>query len=190
MKKDNSIKVQKISNSDTISPDLVDQIIEFDKANMEKVFTETEFTFPEEKRRKGCESGTFTIIWKNNKILGYLQYCRSWDNNDDIYISSLQISPEHRNKNFLLLLLYFTKEELEKESFSRIVAGVQKNNHNAIRLYKKMGFSFSENKSNEKSFAISTTRELFLNNIVISDILGKWYRKYIETKRVNIELVP
>lgn len=169
------IEIRKISGPDIFKSGLSEKIIEFDKVNMAEILSEAGLSFPEEKRRKGFEnSPTFIVAWEGNRIIGYLEYCRSWDDIRDIYISSLQISPKHRGGTVLLTILDFARDVLMKEEFSKIVSGVQKNNGQAIRLYRKLGFFFQDNQANDKSFVVSATRDIF-HSKAISELLEKWH---------------
>jgi len=174
------IEITKVSGSDIFKSSLDTKIIEFDKVNMSEILAEAELPFPEEKRRKGFKNNpTFIVAWEADRIIGYLEYCRSWDNDKDIYISSLQISPEHRGGIVLLSIIDFVNNLLMNEEFSKIVSGVQKNNYHAIRLYKKLGFSFEDNQANDKSYVVSATKDIFCN-VAISELIEKWHNKRIQ----------
>jgi ribosomal protein S18 acetylase RimI-like enzyme len=170
------IKIEKISGSDIFQDRLDDKIIEFDKINMAEILGNARLPFPEEKRRKGFEdNSTFVVAWKENKIVAYLEYCRSWDNDKDIFISSLQILPEYRGSTVLLLILDYARDLLFSEKFDKIVSGVQKNNVHAVRLYKKLGFSIYDNPGNKQSLIVSAKKDI-LSCEVVSKLLNKWHK--------------
>lgn len=177
------IEITKISGSDIFKSSLDKKIIEFDKVNMAEILAEAELPFPEEKRRKGFKNNpTFIVAWEANRIIGYLEYCRNWDNEKEIYISSLQISPEHRGGVVLLDIIDFANDILMKEEFTKIVSGVQKNNYHAIHLYRRLGFSFQNNQANDKSFIVSATKDIF-NNKTVSELIKKWHNKRMHRRK-------
>lgn len=153
---------------------LDDAIIAFDKRNMKEILKKANIPFPEKKRRKGFKNNpTFIIAFnKRNKIIGYLEYCPSWDSKDDIYISSLQIDKSHRNGFLIGELLLEARNDLLKQEFNRIVSAVQKNNQVAVNLYRKLGFSITDDPKSEKSLFVFADKNILENNI-----LKKYERK-------------
>lgn len=146
---------------------LDDAIIVFDKRNMKEILEKANVPFPEEKRRKGFEKATFIVVFnERSEIIGYLEYCPSWDSEDDIYISSLQIEKKHRNSLLLARLLLKAKNDLLKRKFNRIVSAVQKNNQVAINFYRKLGFNITENPKSKESFFVFTDRRILENHIL------------------------
>lgn len=153
---------------------LDDAIIAFDKTNMKEVLDKANIPFPEDKRRKGFENNpTFIIAFnKRNQIIGYLEYCPSWDSKDDIYISSLQIDKRYRNGFLMAKLLLGGRNDLLKQEFNRIVSAVQKNNQVAVSLYRKLGFSITEDPKSKKSLFVFADKGILEN-----DILRRYERK-------------
>lgn len=130
---------------------LDDAIIAFDKRNMKEIL----------------EKATFIVAFnERNKIIGYLEYCPSWDSEDDIYISSLQIEKKHRNGLLLARLCLEAKNDLLQKKFNRIVSAVQKNNQVAINFYRKLGFNATENPKSKESFFVFTDRSILENDIL------------------------
>lgn len=63
-------------------------------------------------------------------------------------------------------LLLKVRNDLLKQEFNRIVSAVQKNNQVAINLYRKLGFSISENSKSEKSLYVFADKNILENNIL------------------------
>lgn len=166
--------LRKIDSQVLFREKLDDAIITFDKRNMKKVLKKAGIPFPEGKRRKGFKNNpTFIIAFnKRDEIIGYLEYCPSWDSKNDIYISSLQIDKRYRNGFLIAELLLETKNDLVKQEFNRIVSAVQKNNQVAVNLYRKLGFSITEDPKSEKSLFVFADKSILEN-----DILRRYERK-------------
>lgn len=154
--------LRRIDSQTLFREKLDNAIIAFDKRNMKEVLEKANIPFPEDKRRKGFENNpTFIIAFsKRNKIIGYLEYCPSWDSKDDIYISSLQIERRHRNGFLTAELLLEAENDLLKRKFNRMVSAVQKNNQVAINLYRKLGFSITEDPKSEKSLFVFADKSI------------------------------
>ena len=163
------IVIKAITGKEALETGLAEQILEFDRENMREILSQAGIDFPEEKRRKGFENNpTVIIAFENETIVGYLEYCRNWGDPEQIYFSSLQIDPRHRRGFVLAKLIGKAKEYLMGERFTKIVTGVQKNNHHAVRLYKELGFQIEENPNNEKSYAVTGGKEILNNERILS----------------------
>ncbi len=158
----------RIINSEVLFREkLDDAIIAFDKRNMKEILEKANIPFPEEKRRKGFEKATFIVAFnERSEIIGYLEYCPSWDSEDDIYISSLQIKKKHRDGVLLARLFLEAKNDLLQKKFNRIVSAVQKKNQVAINFYGKLGFNITENPKSKESFFVFTDRSILENDIL------------------------
>src|SRR5262245_59956701 len=107
------VEIKIISGQTALETGLAEQILEFDKRNMYEILEQAGIPFPEEKRRKSFEiDPTFIIAFNNDAIAGYLEYCRNWENKNEIYISSLQIDHVYRGGTLLLKLLFSARELL------------------------------------------------------------------------------
>ena len=87
----------------------------------------------------------------NDIVLGYLEI-RLVDGVIDI--KNLFVNEDSRKKGIATSLM---NEMIEKENYNRIMLEVNENNHEAIRLYKKLGFkeiSLRERYYNEDSAII------------------------------------
>ncbi len=84
---------------------LAEEVVEFDRRNMRPVFERAGIEFPEEKRRRGLQSDpTFIIAFDGQAIAGYLEYLRSWNDPDYIYVGSVQIGEKYRGARLILML--------------------------------------------------------------------------------------
>jgi acetyltransferase (GNAT) family protein len=80
---------------------LAEQIAALDRTNMQSMLDAAGIEFPEEKRRKGLESdSTFIIAFDGPNIIGYIDYLRSWNNPEYIYIGSVQVEKRYRGTSF------------------------------------------------------------------------------------------
>lgn len=155
----------------------IEQIIEFDKANMRSVLNEAGIDFPEENRRRGFENNpTFIIAASGGKIIGYLEYTRSWSDADYIYISSIQIDKKYRNSKLILRLIDEFAKLAEKEDFKGFETNVQKNNLPVVKLYRKIGFEFTRNPNNDASWLLRADRKILRESPIVS-MLEKWRKK-------------
>lgn len=159
--------------------EIVDRIIEFDRRNMGAILEAAEIDFPEAKRRKGFEQNpTFVLAIKEEELIGYLEYCRSWDDLNCIYISSLQVEPRFRNSKVMVLLVEKALTLMEDEHFTAIETNVQKGNLLAVELYQKFGFVLKEKIPNSTSYIASSTREAVLKSHGIK-VIKEWRNRKI-----------
>ena len=172
------VKIKKITGSEVYYGGLDDRIVDLDRHNMSEILSDAEVTFPEEMRRKGFEGNpTIFIALVDSKLVGYLQYSRSWDDERDIYVSSIQILSEYRHGPVLTALLNVAREALLREKFDSGVSEVLKTNISAIRLYQKLGFTISTHPQKRKYYSVSGTRSILENSPVLKTI--KRYNKPI-----------
>jgi len=155
--------VRALATREVVSQGLHDAIVEFDKQNMGVILAEAGLPFPEAKRRKAFEvDGIFIVAFTSDQhIVGYLEFCPDWEcPEDDIYISSLQITLEHRKGVLLRRLISEGLKCLRKRQFRFLKTAVQKNNQPAIDMYRKLGFSFSDNPKSPKSLLLRADRTI------------------------------
>jgi ribosomal protein S18 acetylase RimI-like enzyme len=152
--------IQTLTNQQAVEMGLVESIIVFDKQNMREIFEKAGVPFPDLKRRKGFETPGETIIARDasGELAGYLQYGPDWNDPNDLFIGSLQIVPFHRKTRLLSYLIKRAIQSLSNQSFHQIVAGVQKSNVEAIRIYEKLGFVKHPNPISESSFRLVLDR--------------------------------
>jgi len=132
---------------------LAEQIMALDRKNMQSTLDEAGIEFPEEKRRKGFESDSnFIIAFEGLKIVGYLDYLRSWNNPDYIYIGSVQVEKSYRGTGLLLILLDHFSTLVAAQDFTGFETNVQKTNVAAAKLYQKIGFKLEDNPRNAASW--------------------------------------
>src|SRR5215210_2977943 len=99
------VRVEILKGQQIIDSGFAEQITEFDKRNMKPVFEKAGIDFPEEKRRKGMPKATFIIALDGESIAGYIEYSRSWNDPDYIYVGSIQIDKKYRNTKLILELI-------------------------------------------------------------------------------------
>ena len=157
-----------------IDSGLAEEIIEFDRRNMRPVFEKAGIEFPEEKRRRGLLSDpTFIIAFDGRAVAGYLEYLRSWNDPDYIYVGSVQIEKRHRGGELLLTLFERFRTLAAGEDFLGFETSVQKANTAAVRMYRKIGFRLERNPNNDASWTARAGRELLTDSPVIP-LLNRW----------------
>jgi len=156
---------------------LAEQITALDRKNMQSTLDAAGIDFPEDKRRKGFESDSnFIIAFEGLKIVGYLDYLRSWNNPDYIYIGSVQLEKRHRGTGLLLMLLDRFRTSVAAQDFTGFETNVQKTNSAAAKLYQKIGFALEDNPRNAASWTARAGKEL-LTDSPIAALIEKWQKR-------------
>lgn len=169
------MKVRVVKNE--FDSGLIERIIGLDRANMTEILAEAGIEFPEEKRRKGFDKNPVLIVAENaGKIAGYLEFTRSRTDENEIYISSIQLDKKFRHSKLLLRLIDKFVETVEPEKFTGFETNVQKNNLPVVRLYRRLGFRFEENPRNPASWQLKAERDI-LENSPVKSLIEKWRRK-------------
>jgi len=159
------LKLKVLTGQQLIDEGLEDELIKFDRVNMESILAEAGIVFPEEKRRTGLRSNpTFIMAFDGPAIVGYIEYLRSWNDADYIYVGSVQIAEKFRGSQLLIDLLDRLSSMLELEEFLGLEANVQKVNAVAVRLYRKIGFELKQNPANEASLTAKAGKELLTDS--------------------------
>jgi ribosomal protein S18 acetylase RimI-like enzyme len=169
---------------EVIDSGLCERIIEFDKKNMKPVWEAAGVEFPEEKRRKALQSNpTFVVAFGGQAIAGYLEYLRSWNDPDYIYVGSIQIDERHRNTRLILKLLDKFRSLISEEDFRGFETNVQKANTRAVQMYQKIGFKLEQNPRNDASWLARAGREILTDSPVIP-LIDKWREKMARRNKV------
>ena len=165
-----------IKGRQAIDSGLGGQIIEFDKKNMKPILDLAGIEFPEEKKRKALDSDpTFIIAFEGQAIVGYLEYLRSWNDPNYIYVGSIQIDAKYRNTRLILKLFDKFRTSIAEEDFLGFETNVQKANSLAVKMYQKIGFKLEENPNNETSWVARADKDLLKHSPIIR-LLEKLYR--------------
>ena len=168
------MELKVISGREVLDSGLAEEIIEFDKRNMRPVFEKAGVEFPEEKRRQGLQSDpTFIIAFDGRAVAGYLEYLRSWNDPNYIYVGSVQIGERYRNSRLILRLFDEFRGLVAGEDFLGFETSVQKANTAAVKMYQKIGFKLEQNPRNEASWVARAGRELLADSPVIP-LIRKW----------------
>jgi len=166
-----------IKGREVIDSGLDEQIIEFDKVNMQHILEKARVEFPEEKRRLSFEGNpTFVIAFDNQRITGYIEYRRSWEDENYIYISSIQIDKKYRNTRLILSLLDAFRSLAAKENFLGFRTNLQKTNLLAVKIYQKLGFVLEDKPGSDVSFVAKAGKGLLETSPIIP-LLDEWRRK-------------
>lgn len=168
------VEVKVLKGRELFDAGLVEQLIEFDKRNMRRVWERAGMEYPEENRRKGLQSDpTFVIAFDGQDIAGYVEYLRSWNDSRYIYVGSLQIDERHRQSTLILRLLDEFRTLVAGEEFLGFETSVQKANTSAVELYRRLGFTLEPNPRNELSWLAKAGRELLEESPVVP-LLDRW----------------
>ena len=116
------MKLKRLTGRELLESGLAEEIIEFDRRNMRPIFEKAGIEFPEEKRRRGLHSGpTFIIAFDGQAIAGYLEYLRSWNDPDYIYVGSIQLAQGYRGTAVVMLRQSVgAADEARRDAASRI----------------------------------------------------------------------
>lgn len=158
---------------------LDEQITEFDRINMKPILEAAGIEFPEERRRKAFTgNSTFIIAFDQRRIAGYVEYRRSWNDADYIYISSIQIAKKYRNTSLIIKLIDNFRSLVSAEEFAGFETNVQKVNARAVKMYQKIGFRLEDNPHNEASWLVRADKTL-LEDSPILQLINRWRKKRI-----------
>lgn len=172
-----NLRIEVLNGKQVLASGLVERIIAFDKLNMRSVFEQAGIPFPEENRRTGLHSDpTFIFAFEGDAIAGYIEYLRSWNDPDYLYVGSIQIAKQHRNTRLILRLLHEFRETVSGEDFVGFETNVQKTNAFAVKMYRKIGFTLEENPNNQASWLARADRDL-LETSPIVPLINKWREK-------------
>ncbi len=153
---------------------LAEDVIEFDRRNMRPILEKAGLEFPEGKRRKGLQSDpTFIIVFDGPAIAGYLEYLRSWNDPDYIYVGSVQIGERYRGARLILMLFDEFRALMAGEDFLGFETSVQKVNTAAVEMYQKIGFRMEENPGNAASLVGRAGKEILVDSPV-AKLIDKW----------------
>jgi ribosomal protein S18 acetylase RimI-like enzyme len=168
------VELKIFKGPEIIDSGLGERLIEFDKRNMKPILEKAGLEFPEENKRKALRGNpTFIIAFDGEAIAGYLEYLRSWNDPDYIYLGSIQIDERYRNTRLILRLLDEFRSLVSVEDFLGFETNVQKANASAVKMYRKIGFTLEENPRNSASWLARAGRELLTDSPIIP-LLEKW----------------
>ncbi|CAN5710020.1 hypothetical protein BH09MYX1_BH09MYX1_02170 [soil metagenome] len=91
------------------------------------MFEELGRAFPEERRRKGLFGPTTELIvaFDDGELAGYLEFCRDWTDDRDVYLSSVQIAERHRGGMLFGALIREAHRVLRERTFRKLTSNVQ-----------------------------------------------------------------
>ena len=171
------MELKVLSGQQLVDSGLAEEVIEFDRKNMQPLFEKAGIEFPEEKRRKGLGSDpTFIIAFDGRAIAGYLEYLRSWNDPNYIYVGSAQIEAKYRNSRLILMLFDKFRDLMAGEDLVGFETNVQKANAAAVKMYQKIGFRMEQNPRNDASWVARAGKELLKESPVIA-LIDKWREK-------------
>ena len=166
-----------------------EKILALDRENMSPVLERAGLEFPEETRRQGLmDASTVEIVLLDDgKLAGYVEFCKDWSCDRDIYLGSIQLRRQYRGGWAFAILLVECAKALETRNFCRLRAGVQKNNRTIVELYRKLGFKLSERPGSRASLDVTGSRDLLHTERLhrLEKAVEGRYRKSIATGRSN-----
>jgi hypothetical protein len=171
------VELRIIKGQQLFDSGLAERVIEFDKKNMKPVLEKAGIEFPEEKRRKGLQSDpTFIIAFDGEDMAGYLEYLRSRNDPNYIYVGSIQIAEKNRNTGLILELIDKFRGLVAAEDFVGFETNVQKANLPAMKMYQEIGFKLEENPRNEASWVARADRRILEDSPIIA-LIAKWRKR-------------
>lgn len=102
--------------------------------------------FTPEYAKKICGSkgrDLYVVVVNELKIIGY-GMLRGWDEGYDIPAVGIFIAKEYRSKGIGELLMNYMKLSAQLRGAPSIRIKVHQDNHSATKLYKKLGYDFSD----------------------------------------------
>lgn len=155
-----SYTIRRLTAEELRSPGWIEAILELDRENMRPVLEGAALPFPEKKRRQGlARDGTVVIVlMRGSELAGYADFTRDWNDARDIHAASIQLRGRYRGTAALGALLLASLRYLRTERFRRLRAGVHAGNHDAVRLYRRLGFEVSPRAGTETSLAVMADR--------------------------------
>jgi ribosomal protein S18 acetylase RimI-like enzyme len=144
-----------------LTPALVEQVLRLDRTNMAPVFAALGREFPEALVRKGLLGPTTEVIaaFDGDALAGYVEFCRDWNDADDLYLVSIQIAREHQGGVLFRQLVRELMRVLSTSTFRRLTSNVQSTNPKMVRIFRKLGFELTPSKSSAGSFDATATAE-------------------------------
>lgn len=85
-------------------------------------------------------------VWKNGQLVALVAVYANNLADKTAFITNVSVAPGHTGKGLASKLLQISFEELKSKAFQRILLEVSPHNDKAMKLYRKMGFSFIEKK--------------------------------------------
>lgn len=130
-----------------LTPKLIQEIIDLDRENMTPILEQVGRAFPDALRLKGLHSPTTELIVATHgtELAGYIEWCRDWNDVNNIYLVSIQIAPQYRGGTLFALLLRKACSELQQRNFAKLTSNVQTSNAKMIALFSKLGFNVTSN---------------------------------------------
>ncbi len=127
-----------------------DNIIRFHRENLGPA-QQAGLTFDVETGKKNCGEGQETLILafdRENNLAGYLEYCPR--DGGEVYITSVLVAKKYRRSTLFALLVQEAAEDLSRPDFATISCHVPRNNGAALEICRKLGFTLSGVKGNER----------------------------------------
>lgn len=123
-----------------------DRILALDRENMTQILRGAGLPFPEDKRRRGLRDPSTVLIalLDDGALAGYVQLCKDWNCDKDIYLGSIQVRKRYRRGRAFAILVVECARQLKSRSFNLVRTHVQANNHVVIELCRKLGFRVSK----------------------------------------------
>ena len=142
------------------------ELLALDHLNMSSIMDASGVQdFPWEKRIRGLkgESTKTIVALSQRRLLGYLEYCRDWNDSRDIYLVSAQILPEHQGGALFGKLLRAVCSQLAEEEFDHLRSNVQVSNRRMLNIFHRLGFDIRDGRSRHTK-VISVSRDSVLKS--------------------------
>jgi ribosomal protein S18 acetylase RimI-like enzyme len=109
-------------------------------------------------------NATLYEFWEDNKLIGIAAVYENRDIKKPAYLTNLSVVEKENGKGIGKKLMDVAIESLKEKEYTELLLEVQKNNDNALRLYRQLGFAIDyENSRNawlmKLRFSVNTTRD-------------------------------
>lgn len=94
------------------------------------------------------EYASIISVFNDDSLVAFIAYYENDPDFDFAFLSMLAVSHDFRGIGYGKSLLEISIREIEKKGFKRYGLEVRNNNFDAIKLYKKCGFVFKEERKN------------------------------------------
>ncbi len=170
------IRIKTLAGKDIINDEsLLKELMALDRLNMEPIMEACgDKDYPLERRLKGLAGETTKLVaaFNNKTLIGYIEWCRDWNDVANIYLSSVQVLPNYQGGPIFRKLLRSAFYELKDEKFERLTSGTHHSNYRMLGIFKRLGFGIYPGKPGGHTNIIKASWDEVQSNRVFKNIIG------------------
>lgn len=131
--------------------------------------------FSWDNRLKGLDHVSTKVIaaFCKKDLIGYIEFCRDWYDENNIYLSSIQILPKHQGTNVFKRLVQESYVELKNMRYNLLKSNVQKANLRMINIFKKIDFEVIDENGRKTMTVVGNPADIYRNRL---------FRKLLKSK--------